>query len=155
MQKAKKAQMILIKVLCCVAILCVSFVPFFNETVEAKAINSHTYSDYFKKVTWIKRNGVWSLSVEPKSTLTKNYGNANVQGAHASRSYKLLENKHKKKQVLEKQRVNVKSILMSCSICREYKIALEFRTIKKKNIVILILLRKNVILEMEKQSMLK
>ncbi|MCD2206417.1 DUF2599 domain-containing protein [Listeria booriae] len=96
MRTIKNTQMTLIKILCCIAILCFSFVPFFNATVEAKAINSHTYNDYFKKVTWIKRSGVWSLSIEPKATLTKNYGNANVQGAHASRSYKLLENKHKK-----------------------------------------------------------
>ncbi len=53
-----------------------------------------TYDEYFSKVEWITRNGVVSLSITPKSTLT-NVNNANALMARAFHSFSLLEKKFK------------------------------------------------------------
>ncbi|MEF7658637.1 DUF2599 domain-containing protein [Bacillus thuringiensis] len=50
-----------------------------------------SYNEYFSKVEWITRNGVVSLSITPKSSLTSVSGN--VQMARAFHSFSLLKEK--------------------------------------------------------------
>ncbi|WP_107841760.1 DUF2599 domain-containing protein [Metasolibacillus meyeri] len=52
-----------------------------------------TYDEYFSKVEWRTRNGVVSLSITPKSSLTSVSGN--VLMARAFHSFSLLEAKYK------------------------------------------------------------
>ncbi|MEH6996273.1 DUF2599 domain-containing protein, partial [Neobacillus drentensis] len=55
---------------------------------------NYTFSDYFSKVEWITRDGVVSLSIYPKSILTKAYANPNTTLMLASKSFDLLKAKY-------------------------------------------------------------
>lgn len=58
-------------------------------------ITFYTYSGYFKKVEWITRNGVISLSITPTNKLyASTYNNANVLSAHAAEAWRLLYARH-------------------------------------------------------------
>ena len=67
---------------------------FAEQTLDSRAAVYLTYDEYFSKVEWITRNGVVSLSITPKSTLT-NVDNANVLMGRAFHSFSLIENKFK------------------------------------------------------------
>ncbi|WP_287457589.1 DUF2599 domain-containing protein [Thomasclavelia sp.] len=61
------------------------------------SIKTYTYSEYFKSVKWITRNGVVSLSITPSNKLfgsTYN-NNANILALQAATAWNLLYKKHK------------------------------------------------------------
>lgn len=60
------------------------------------SIKTYTYSEYFKSVKWITRNGVVSLSIAPSNKLFgSTYNNANILALHAATAWELLYKKHK------------------------------------------------------------
>lgn len=55
---------------------------------------SYSYSDYFKSGKWITRDGLVSLSLDPKKLVYQNFSNPNVYAAIGVDSWNKVLNKH-------------------------------------------------------------